>query len=110
MLDEAVGNTQLQNRYEQPFRGQELAYCRACTPDGRVFLDRDDGPMALRQGDHEVLVHRFDEPHVDERGVEALGDLLRRVEQRAKYENREAATTFAARLRAGEGPGGDLLP
>src|ERR1700681_1313296 len=55
---------------------KELADRGAGAAECRVFLDGHDGAMACRQCNHKILVEGFHEVHVDERGVEALGDFL----------------------------------
>src|ERR1700682_5871226 len=84
VLDEAVGNTELQQRHLQAFGCKELADRGAGAAECRVFLDGHDGAMACRQCNHKILVEGFHETHVDERGVEALVDFLRRIDQGAE--------------------------
>ena len=57
---------------------------------------------------HEFLIQRLDEAHVDERGVEPLGDLAGRFDQRAERENGKSAAAFAAVLCAPDGQRGHL--
>ena len=51
---------------------------------------------------HEFLIEWLDEAHVDERRIQPLGDLSRRLDQRAERENRQTAAAFAAQLRAAD--------
>ena len=42
--------------------------------------------MTRGELNHQVLIERFDEPHIDERGIQALCNLLRNVHERAESE------------------------
>jgi DNA-directed RNA polymerase subunit RPC12/RpoP len=64
----------------KPLGCKELADRGAGAAECRVFLDGHDGAGACRQCNHKILVEGFHEAHVDERGVEALGDFLRRID------------------------------
>src|SRR6266404_2860729 len=102
VLNEAVGNTELQQRHLQAQGCKELADRGAGAAECRVFLDGHDGAVARRQGNHKTLVEGFHEAHVDERGVEALGDFLRSIDQGAECQERESAAPFKAHVRAAD--------
>src|ERR1700733_7287230 len=86
MFYKAVRNPKLQQRDAQPLRSEQLGDAGARAADGRVFLDRHDSPMTRGELNNEVLVERFDEPHIDERGIQARCNLLRNVHERAESE------------------------
>jgi hypothetical protein len=97
------GYPKLQQRQLQSLGGEQFAHARARAADNRVFLDRHDGTVARRKRSHEVLIERLDEAHVDERGIQLLGNLLRGIHERAKCQYRKAAASLrgaAVRVRA----------
>jgi hypothetical protein len=52
---------------------------------------------------HEILIERLHKAHVDERCVEALGDSLRRLNERAECQIAQGRAAFAPKLRAPDG-------
>jgi len=91
MLDEAVGDADLQQGQPLGFGGEQLGDRCAGPAESDVFLDGHQCAVARGEREHEVLVQELDEAHVDERGVQALGDLARRIQQRAEGEHCQAA-------------------
>ena len=99
MLDEAVGNAELQHRQLQTFGGEHLEDRGASTAVGGVLLEGHERAMPCGERDNQVRVERLDEAHVDERGVEGFRDRLGRRHQRAERQQRQPAVALAPQLR-----------
>src|SRR6202030_3584320 len=69
VLDESIGNADLQHRYLDTRGGARLGDRGTGAPHDGVFLDGDDGPVPLRHALDQGCIERFDEAHVDQRGV-----------------------------------------
>ena len=69
MLDEPVGQAEVQHRRLQPGRGQRLAHALPAPPIRQPSSDRDDGVVAA-PAPHQRDIERLDEAHVGHRGVE----------------------------------------
>ena len=89
VLDELVGQPELQHRDLHARRGQALQHRAAGAAHHAAFLDGDQGLVAARQLQHQGLVQRLDEAHVGHRAVQLLGRLQRRVQQRAEGQDRD---------------------
>src|ERR1700730_909837 len=98
VFDEAVGNTELQQRDLHTFGGEQLAD-RGARPAARgVLLDGHERARPCGERDNQVLVERLDEAHVDERGVERFRDRLARGHQRTERQQRQPALALAPQL------------
>src|SRR5450631_3334826 len=75
VFDEAVRYADMEQRQLHVMGGEQLADARAGAADDGVLLDRDDGPVTCGERHNQLLIERLDEAHVDERSVQALGDL-----------------------------------
>src|SRR5436853_2778694 len=98
VLDEAVGDSQLQQRDLHTLGCQQLAHGGAGTAARRILLDGHDGTVARGELDDQILVEGIDERHVEERGIEPLRDLVRRLDHRAECQQRESAAALTAQL------------
>ena len=86
VLDEGVGNADLQQGQRLGFGGEQLGDRCAGPAESDVFLDGHQCAVARGEGEHEILVQGLDEAHVDE---QALGDLAPRI-QHAEGEHCQA--------------------
>src|SRR3984957_8271531 len=100
VFDEAVRYPDMEQRQLHAMGGEQFADARAGAADDGVLLDRDDGAMTRGKRQDQLLVERLDEAHVDQRGIQALGDLAGGVDQRAEGQDREPAAAFASHLSA----------
>src|ERR1700676_1097209 len=75
VFDEAVRYADMEQRQLHVMGGEQLADARAGAADDGVLFDRDDGPVTCGERHDQLLIERLDEAHVDERSVQALGDL-----------------------------------
>src|SRR6267378_1779070 len=108
VLDEAVGNAELQYRQLQTLGGEHLED-RGASPAVRgVLLDGHERAMPRGERHHQILIEWLDEAHVDERGVEGLRDRLRRRQQRAERQQRQPALALAPQLRLADRQRGEL--
>jgi hypothetical protein len=64
---------------------ERLGNRRSCATLNRIFFDRDDRAMTTRDLSDECDIERFDEAHVDDRGIEPLRNRSYGVQQRAEY-------------------------
>jgi hypothetical protein len=109
VLDEAVGNTDAMHLGRDSRRGEALAHRAAGATRDRVLLDRHDALVRRGERANRVLVQRLDEAHVDQRGVEALGDVAARCEHRSKCQQQQARPALAPDLGLAERHGGHLV-
>mmetsp|Transcript_85589 Transcript_85589/g.238151 ORF Transcript_85589/g.238151 Transcript_85589/m.238151 type:complete len:669 (-) Transcript_85589:2867-4873(-) len=95
MLDELVRQAQLQHRDGDAGGVQGLGHGAAGTAHQATVFDGDDRVVATRQFGHQLSIQRLHKAHVGDRGVETLGGLQRRVEQRAKGQDGHALPAAA---------------
>ena len=81
VLDVVVRQAQVQDRSQHAFGSEELGHRTAGTAHDAVLLDRHQQLVAARQFAQQGFVQRFDETHVDHRGVQRLADLQRLIEE-----------------------------
>src|SRR3954447_7888322 len=76
VLDEAVGNTEIQSRYGVSVGSEAFDDRAAGAARDDVFLDSDQ--RAVRAGDaqDQLFVERLDEAQVHQRRIQLLGDAL----------------------------------
>src|SRR5690606_10943955 len=73
MIDEAIGQPQLQNRTRNTLTAEKLEHgATGSTHDGG-FLDRHKSLVSISQALQQSFVQWLDETHVDQGGVERVG-------------------------------------
>ena len=84
-------------------QGQQFPDRRAGSPGDRILLNGHDRAMPLGKGDQQLLIQGLDEAHIDQTGIEPLGNLVRALQQRTEYQQRQPAAALAAYLRTSHG-------
>ena len=97
MLDEPVRYAQMQQgHHDTPWAASTSLDRRAGAAHDGILLDGHDARDAASAISMiEFLIQRLDEAHIDERGVEPIGNLAGRFDQRAERENGKPAASFA---------------
>ena len=90
MLDELVGQPELQHRHQHAGGGQAFQHGAARTAHHAAFFDRDQRVVAARQFQHQVVIQRLGKPHVGHRGAQAVSRLERGVQQGAEGQDGDA--------------------
>src|SRR5450755_3675482 len=103
VLDESVGNTDLQHRDLYAGGCEQFTDGGACTAHDGVFFYGHERAVPSCQADDERSIERFDEAHVDKRGVQPLGDLAGRLEQSAENKYCQATAALASHLSTAHG-------
>ena len=94
------GMPMCEQRRSMPRAARHSATRAAGAAGDDVFLDRDDRRVRRREPRDQLFVERLDEPHVDQRRVEPLGDRARTGATIVpNASSSKPAATFAAHLR-----------
>ena len=108
MLDELVGDPDIEHRKRRSVCHQQFIDGTATAACDDVFLHRHEGLVPTRHFKHQRFVERFDEAHVDQCGIEPVGKRGAARHEGAKRKDGKAAAAFPPDLGFTEREGAHL--